>query len=274
MIGAMLLALDIGNTNVTLGLFRAGALLGTRRARTNPHATADELELLLSGLVQLEGVALGDIDAISLASVVPALSAKVETVAERRGARLIVASAGSVPIAVRVERPDEVGADRLVNVLAAARLYGTPAVVMDLGTATTLECVAADGAYVGGAIAPGLELGMLALAARTAKLPRIELRTPDRAIGRNTVQAMQSGTILGYQALASALLERVRAELADADGVAPADVKAILTGGLSGAAWASGVRGIDTVDPELTLKGLAILYAEVGGGEPLELGLR
>jgi type III pantothenate kinase len=269
----MLLAIDIGNTNLTLGLFRAGALLGTRRASTNPRATPDELELLLGGLLQLDGLALADIDAISLASVVPALTATVEAIADRRAVTLLVASAGSVPIAIRIDRPDEVGADRLVNVLAAARLYGTPAVVMDLGTATTLECVAGDGAYVGGAIAPGLELGLEALAARTAKLPRIELRTPDRAIGRNTVGAMQAGTIFGYQALAAGLLERVRAELADSSGVAPDEVKAILTGGLSAAPWARSLRGIDAIDPELTLKGLAILHAEVGGGERLELGL-
>lgn len=273
MIGGMLLALDIGNTNLTLGLFRAGALLGTRRAMTNSRASADELELLLSGLLQLDGITLADIGAISLASVVPALTAAVEAVADRRGQTLLVASAGSVPIAVRVDRPDEVGADRLVNALGAARLYGTPAVVVDFGTATTLDCVAADGAYVGGAIAPGLELGLEALAARTAKLPRIELRAPDRAIGRNTIQAMQAGTIFGYQALAAGLLERVRSELAEASDVLPSEVKAILTGGLSAAPWARGLRGIDAIDPELTLKGLAILHAEVGGGEPLELGL-
>jgi type III pantothenate kinase len=273
MIEAMLLAIDIGNSNVTLGLFRAGALLGTRRARTDPRATPDEVEQLLSGLVALEGLALTDIDGFSLASVVPSLTAAVEVVAERRGQGLVVATNGSVPIAVRVDRPDEVGADRLVNVLAAARLYGTPAVVMDLGTATTLECAAADGAYVGGAIAPGLELGMEALAAHTAKLPRIELRTPDRAIGRNTVAAMQAGTILGYQALANGLLERVRAELAEMTGVSAPEVKAILTGGLAAGPWAGAIRGVDAIDPELTLKGLAILHAEVGGGEPLELGL-
>jgi type III pantothenate kinase len=273
MIEAMLLAIDIGNSNVTLGLFRAGALLGTRRARTVPRATPDEVEQLLSGLVALEGLALTDIDGFSLASVVPSLTAAVEVVAERRGQGLVVATNGSVPIAVRVDRPDEVGADRLVNVLAAARLYGTPAVVMDLGTATTLECAAADGAYVGGAIAPGLELGMEALAAHTAKLPRIELRTPDRAIGRNTVAAMQAGTILGYQALANGLLERVRAELAEMTGVSAPEVKAILTGGLAAGPWAGAIRGVDAIDPELTLKGLAILHAEVGGGEPLELGL-
>ena len=146
--------------------------------------------------------------------------------------------------------------------------------VVDFGTATTLDCVGADGAYVGGAIAPGLELGLEALAARTAKLPRIELRTPDRAIGRDTVSAMQSGTIFGYQALASGLLARVRGELADASGTAPADVRAILTGGLSAAPWARGVDGVDVIDPDLTLKGLAILHAEVAGGTPLEAGTR
>ena len=269
----MLLALDIGNTNLTVGLFRAGALLATRRAATNPRATTDEVELLLDGLLRLDGITIGDLDAIAVASVVPALTGAVEAIAERRDRPLLVASAGTVPLAVRVDRPDDVGADRLVNALAAARLHGTPAVVVDFGTATTLDCVASDGAYVGGAIAPGLELGLEALAARTAKLPRIELRAPDRAIGRDTVSAMQSGTIFGYQSLAAGLLARVRVELADANDVAPADVRAILTGGLSAAPWARALEGIDAIDPDLTLKGLAILHAEVGGGEPLRLGL-
>jgi type III pantothenate kinase len=270
----MLLALDIGNTNVTTGLFRAGALLATRRAATNARATTDELEVLLDGLLRLDGFGLADLDAIALASVVPALSSAVDEIAARRDRPLVVAGPGTIPLAVRVDRPGEVGADRLVNALAAGRLYGTPAVVVDFGTATTLDCVAADGAYVGGAIAPGLELGLEALAARTAKLPRIELRAPDRAIARDTVSAMQSGTIFGYQALAAGLLARVRVELAEANGVAPEDVHAILTGGLSAAPWVRALDGIEAIDPDLTLKGLAILHAEVGGGEPLELGLR
>jgi type III pantothenate kinase len=166
-----------------------------------------------------------------------------------------------------------VGADRLVNALAAARLYGTPAVVVDFGTATTFDCVGADGAYIGGAIAPGLELGLEALAARTAKLPRIELRAPDRAIGRDTVSAMQSGTVFGYQALATGLLARIRRELADLSGIEPAAVKTILTGGLSAAPWAADLDGVDAIDPDLTLRGLAILHAEVTGGERLGLGL-
>ncbi len=133
--------------------------------------------------------------------------------------------------------------------------------------------MAADGAYVGGATAPGLELGVEALGARTAKLPRIELRTPDRAIGRDTVTAMQSGTIFGYQALATGLLARIRRELAESNDVSIGDVKTILTGGLSAAPWASGIDGVDIVDVDLTLKGLAILHAEVAGGQPLQLGL-
>lgn len=269
----MLLALDIGNTNVTVGLFRAGALLATRRAATNALATTDEVELLLDGLLRLDGIALADLDAIALASVVPTLSSAVEAIAERRACPLLVAGPGTVPLAVRVDRPGDVGADRLVNALAAARLHGTPAVVVDFGTATTFDCVAADGAYVGGAIAPGLELGLEALAARTAKLPRIELRAPDRAIGRDTVSAMQSGTIFGYQALVTGLLARIRRELADTNDVEPDAVCAILTGGLSAAPWARALEGIDAIDPDLTLKGLAILHAEVGGGEPLQLGL-
>jgi type III pantothenate kinase len=265
----MLLAVDVGNTNITLGIIETGVLSGTRRAMTHRAASADELEVSLVGLLALDGREIDDLDAIAVASVVPSVTVALEAVAARRGIPILVATAGSVPLAIRVDRPGEVGADRLVNALAAARLYGTPAVVVDFGTATTLDCIGTDGAYVGGAIAPGLELGLEALAARTAKLPRIELRTPDRAIGRDTVSAMQAGTIFGYQALASGLLARVRAELAEVSGASPAEVRAILTGGLSAAPWARAVEGVDVIDPDLTLKGLAILHAEVAGGDPL-----
>jgi type III pantothenate kinase len=269
----MLLAVDIGNTNLTTGLFRAGLLVGSRRARTVPRATDDELQMLLDGLLRIDASGLDDVDAIACASVVPSLTEALGAVAARRGLPLLVAGAGHVPIAIRVDRPAEVGADRLVNALAAARLYGTPAVIADFGTATTFDAVAGDGAFVGGAIAPGLELGLEALAARTAKLPRIELRAPDRAIGRDTVSAMQSGAIMGYQALVAGMIARFRSELAEAGGIAAGDVRAILTGGLSAAPWARAIPGVDAIDPDLTLKGLAILHAEVSGGEPLEAGL-
>jgi len=270
----VLLVVDIGNTNVTLGLVRAGVLVASRRATTHARATADELEHLLDAMLRLDDGAIPDVSAIAAASVVPALTAALDTVAERRNLPLVVASAGTVPIAIRVERPGEVGADRLVNALAAARLYGTPAVVVDFGTATTFDCVGADGAYVGGAIAPGIELGLEALASRTAKLPWVELRPPDRAIGRDTVSAMQSGTVFGYQALASGLLARIRRELADQSGSNAHEVHTILTGGLAAAPWARDVEGVDAIDPDLTLKGLAILHAEVSGGDPIEIGWR
>jgi type III pantothenate kinase len=269
----MLLAVDIGNTNITLGSFRNGSLVATRRAATPQGATPDELELLLEGLLRLDDAAFADVSAVVCASVVPALTHALEDVAARRERPLLVAGPGTVPLPIRVERPGDVGPDRLVNALAAVRLYGAPAVVVDFGTATTFDCVAADGAFVGGAIAPGLQLGLEALAARTARLPRIELRTPDRAIARDTVSAMQSGTVFGYQALAAGLLSRIRRELADGSDVAPGEVRAILTGGLSAAPWITALEGIDAIDPDLTLKGLAILHAEVAGGQPLQLHL-
>ena len=270
---AMLLAVDIGNTNVTIGLFRNGSLATTRRATTHARASADEFEHLLDALLRLDDGSFADVSAIACCSVVPGLTAALETVAARHDRPLILAAAGTIPIAIRVDRPADVGADRLVNALAVGRIHGTPAIVADFGTATTIDCVAPDGAFVGGAIAPGLELGLEALAARTAKLPRVELRAPDRAIGRDTASAIQSGTILGYQSLADGLIARLRAELAEGTGVEPRDVRVVLTGGLSAAPWARALTGVDAIDPDLTLKGLAILHAEVGGGQPLELGL-
>ena len=269
----MLLAIDIGNTNVTIGIVEDGFIEGVRRTATNRATTTDELEILLRDLLALDDHDLNGATAMAVASVVPAMTALVEDVAARLGIPALVATAGTVPIPIRIDRPDLVGGDRIVNALAAARLHGSPAIVCDLGTATTLDCVGPDGAFVGGAIAPGLELGLDALAGRTAKLPRIELRAPDHAIGRDTISAMRAGVVLGYQALATGLLARIRAELAETSGVPVGDVRAILTGGLSNGPWARGIEGVDAIDPDLTLKGLAILHAEVSGGEPLEAGL-
>jgi type III pantothenate kinase len=265
----MLLAVDVGNSNLTLGLVEGGVLLATRRAGTHRATTVDELELLLEGLLGLDDRSLEGATAIVVASVVPAQTALLEGLANRRAIPLLVAGPGTVPLAVRVDRPGEVGPDRIVNALAAQRLYGSPAVVVDMGTATTYDCVGPDGAFVGGAIAPGLRLGLEALATHTARLPRIELRTPDRAIGRDTVGAMQSGTVFGYQALVTGLLARIRHELADLAGTPLDAVLGILTGGLSIEPWARDVDGVTAIDPDLTLKGLAILYSEVAGGEPL-----
>jgi type III pantothenate kinase len=269
----MLLALDIGNTNVTLGLVHGETIMAARRAATRAASTPDELEVLIDNLLRLDGASLTDVTGISLASVVPALTSVTSVIAERRGVQLMIAGSGNMPMPVRVQRPTEVGADRLVNSVAVARLYGTPAIVVDFGTATTFDCVSRDGAYVGGAITPGLELGLEALASRTARLPRIELTEPEKAIGTDTVSAMQSGVVLGYRALTLGLLETIRAELARTEKVDPEHIQVVLTGGLSAAPWVRKLPGVDAIDPELTLKGLAILWAlasgeQVGTAEP------
>jgi type III pantothenate kinase len=267
----MLLALDIGNTNVTLGLVQGETIMAARRAGTKAASTPDELEVLIDGLLRLDGASLADVTGISLASVVPTLTDATAVMAERRGVQLMIAGSGNMPMPIRVQRPTEVGADRLVNAVAVARLYGTPAIVVDFGTATTFDCVSSDGAYVGGAITPGLELGLEALASRTARLPRVELQEPRRAIGTDTVSAMQSGVVLGYRALTLGLLESIRTELARTEKVDPAAVQVVLTGGLSAAPWARKLPGVDAIDPELTLKGLAILWA-LASGEPIVPG--
>jgi type III pantothenate kinase len=269
----VLLAVDVGNTNVTIGSFRNGSLVAVRRAATPRAGTADELELLLEGLLRLDDAAFADVSAVVAASVVPAVSSALEAVTERRERPLLLAGAGTVPLPIRVDRPGDVGPDRLVNALAAARLLGVPAIVVDLGTASTFDCVAHDGAFVGGAIAPGVELGLAAVASGTARLPRVDLRTPERAIGRDTASAIQSGTVLGHVAMVQGLLGRARRELADAADISPSDVHVVLTGGLSRAPFAGSIEGVEAIDPDLTLKGLAILHAEVAGGTPLELPL-
>jgi type III pantothenate kinase len=264
----MLLALDIGNTNITLGLVQGETIIAARRATTRAASTPDELEVLIDNLLRLDGGSLADVTGISLASVVPALTGVTSVVAERRGLPLMVAGSGNMPMPIRMQRPTEVGADRLVNGLAVARLYGTPAIVVDFGTATTFDCISRDGAYVGGAITPGLELGLEALASRTARLPRIELQEPPKAIGTDTVSAMQSGVVLGYRALTLGLLDSIRTELARTEKVDATAIQVVLTGGLSAAPWARTLPGVDAIDPELTLKGLAILWA-LANGEPI-----
>jgi type III pantothenate kinase len=266
----MLLSLDVGNTNLTIGMSNVGetsGFIGEGRIETSPRdIAADAFEALLGRLLGLEGRPLEAIvQAIVMASVVPAWSGAAAEVATRNGIPFLEASAETVPIPIRVDEPGETGADRLVNAFAAGRLYGTPAIVVDFGTATTLDVVAADGAYIGGAIAAGLRLGLDALAAHTAKLPRIELAAPERVIGRDTVAAMRSGAVIGHIGLANELIHRTRAELA-ATSPAGSRIHVILTGGLSNEPWAREIRGIDTIDPLLTIRGLVLLHAEVASG--------
>ena len=256
MIGRMIVALDVGNTNMSLGMVRGGDVTESRRAPTRGNKTAESLEAMLGSLLAEDGAALDKVEVILLASVVPSVTAALTELAVRHEIRLIVADETNIPIAVRVDEPAAVGHDRLVNAFAAGALYGRPAIVVDLGTATTLDVVAPDGAFLGGAIAPGLGLGLEALAERTAQLPRVPLEVPERAIGRDTVSAIQSGAVLGYFGLVKELVRRITAEL----GTKPT---VVLTGGLSALPFARDIPGVAAIDPLLTLRGLALLEREI-----------
>src|SRR5947207_193148 len=204
-----LLAADIGNTNLTLGLFDEGELLGSWRATTDTTATDDEIAVLVDQLLGLDGHALAEVDAVAIASVVPPLTTTfARMIRARTGQAPLVVDARSLEgiLEIEIDRPAEAGADRLANALAARIKLGGPAIVIDLGTSTNFDLVSAEGAYIGGAIAPGLGLSLEALVGSASKLPRIELRRPPHAIGSNTVHAMQSGTVLGSIAADKAVL--------------------------------------------------------------------
>lgn len=260
-----LLAVDIGNTNTTLGLFGDGELIASWRATTRVAATPDELASQTAGLLALEGHRLDELDAVAVTSVVPSLTdALVRFLAQRTAAAPLLVDADALAGVLRIEidRPAEAGADRLANALAARDEFGGPAIVVDLGTSTNFDLVSAEGAYIGGAIAPGLGLSLEALVGYASKLPRIELRRPPRAIGANTVHAMQSGTVLGYIGLVSGLLTALRTELLERspDG---SRVTVIATGGYTHEPWLRDVPGIDAIEADLTLRGIRYAYEAI-----------
>jgi type III pantothenate kinase len=260
-----LLAADVGNTNVTLGLFTDGELVGSWRATTHAGATPDEVAAMTAEMLALEGHGLDELQAVALASVVPPLTDTFERfVRSRIGLEPVIVDAASLADTLRIEidRPAEAGADRLCNALAARTEFGGPAIVIDLGTSTNFDLVSAEGAYIGGAIAPGLGLSLEALVGYASKLPRIELRRPPHAIGSNTIHAMQSGTVLGYIGLVSGLLTALRGELLERSP-AESRVTVIATGGYTHEPWLRDVPGIDAIEPDLTLRGIRYAYEAI-----------
>ena len=256
-LGRVILAIDVGNTNMRVGLVRGGDVTAARRAPTRGNRSAAHLATTLGALLAEDGVALTDVESIFVASVVPKVTAALHELAAERGIRLVSADHTTIPIAIRVDNPAAVGNDRLVNAYAAGLLHGMPVIVIDLGTATTLDVVAPDGAFLGGAIAPGLGLGLEALSEHTAQLPQVALELPDKAIGTDTVSAMLSGAVLGYFGLVKELVRRIRAEMG------AAKPKVVLTGGLSALSWAQSIPSVDIIDPLLTLRGLALLERDL-----------
>lgn len=250
----MLLTIDIGNTNITLGLYQ-GEQLGPRwRLATNHERMPDEYGLQFVGLLNHAGFSPQDLQGICLASVVPPLTGKVTQACRQYLSHdpLVVDAGVKTGVRVRYEPPRAVGADRIVDAAAVQRLYGGPACVVDFGTATTFDAISAEGDYLGGAIAPGIGIAAEALFIRTAKLPRVDLQRPPAAIGRNTTHAMQSGLLFGYVGLVEGMVARFRSELGD-------EMKVIATGGLA-EVIARETDSIQITAPWLTLDGLRMIW--------------
>ncbi len=250
----MILCIDVGNTNITLGLYE-GMELGPRwRLATSHSRMPDEYGLQMIGLIEHGCCTVDNVQGVSIASVVPPLTGKfVQACRQYLGHDPLVVDAGiKTGVRIRYENPRAVGADRIVDAAAVQRLYGGPACVVDFGTATTFDAITKEGDYLGGALAPGIYLGAEALFSRTAKLPRVDIQRPPSAIGRNTTHAMQSGLLFGYVAMVEGMVARFREELGP-------KMKVIATGGLA-EIIARETEVIEIIAPWLTLDGLRIIW--------------
>jgi type III pantothenate kinase len=250
----MLIAIDVGNTQTVMGLFEGEELVDSWRLSTVRDRTADEYRLYLAGLLRQDGYRLEDVDGVALSSVVPVAKAAMIQVAEEmiQGELVVVGPGVRTGMPINIDNPREVGADRVVNSVAAKHKYGTPVVAVDFGTSTNIDVVDASGAYIGGAIAPGLEVSQDALIHATAALRRVDLTSPRAAIGRNTVEAIQSGLLFGHAGLVDGLVDRIIAEVGG-------DPAVVATGGLA-STIVPHCRSVSIVDTTLTLDGLRLVY--------------
>jgi type III pantothenate kinase len=250
----MLLAVDVGNTNISFGVLADGKLLHHLRCESARQRTPDEYAVLVRQMMELYGIEARAITSAIIASVVPALTDTMSSFVRRAfGIEALVVGPGiKSGMPILYEDPREVGADRIVNAVAGYEWAKGPVIVVDFGTATTFDCVSKRGEYLGGVITPGVQISADALFARAARLHRVEFVTPPRAIGRNSTQSMQSGIVFGYAALVDGLCARLRRELGE-------DARVIATGGLAGLIGKQ-TESIERVDHDLTLTGLWILH--------------
>jgi len=251
----MLLVMDVGNTNTVLGVYEGDRLVAHWRLTTVRDRTVDEYGILARNLLSLASIEAGAIDGIIIASVVPPLNSVLEAMARAyfRLKPVFVEPGIKTGMPILYDNPQEVGADRIVNGVAAYERYRTALIVVDFGTATTFDAISAKGDYLGGAIAPGLTISAEALFQRAARLPRVDIRRPPAVIGRNTTHSVQSGLFHGYLSLVQGMVTRMRSEMGG-------KARGIGTGGLVAPLEAEVRAILDDVDPNLTLEGLRILY--------------
>lgn len=255
----MLLALDVGNTNVTIGVFDGDRLVHNWRLAALRERTADELGIFATRLFEQTNVAISAVNGIAVASVVPPLTRPIEEMCERYfGQRALLVDATNAGIPITYSPATDVGADRIVNAVAAREKYGKglaiPLIVVDFGTGTTFDVISREGAYIGGVICPGIGISAEALFQRAARLPRVEVRQPPGVIGQTTVHAMQAGLFFGYVEMVDGLVRRIRSEVAGGE-----EAIVIATGGLA-EVLSSETRAIQHVDPNLTLDGLRLIW--------------
>ncbi len=250
----MILVFDVGNTSIVLGIFAAQELIVSWRIGTDRRRTADDLGMLVKNLFDFRGLAFEQIEAVVISSVVPPLTPILIEMCRRyfKKEPLVVGPGVKTGMRIRYENPREVGADRIVNAVAAYDRYGGPLIVVDFGTATTFCAISREGEYLGGAIAPGIAISTEALFERAAKLPRIEIVRPRQVIGKNTVASMQSGIYYGFVGQVDEIVSRMKEELGG-------EAVVVATGGLA-ELICKGTRTVDYVDPYLTLWGLKIIY--------------
>ena len=251
----MLLAIDIGNTNITVGLFNGDVLSATWRISTDSSKTSDEYGLQLTQMLEGGKSDVGDISHVAICSVVPPLTPTFQSLCQRYFGTdpFVVGSGTKTGVKVLYDSPRDVGTDRVVDAAAALHIYGGPAIIVDLGTATVFDAITKSGEYLGGAIAPGMGIPGDALFRATSPLRRVELTAPETAIGRNTPHSIQSGLVLGYTELVKGMIKRFKEELSS-------DASVIGTGGLANVVQKES-SVFDTVDPDLTLKGLQIVHS-------------